>query len=216
MAGTRTGKGKSASASQPAEPERDDDPTAEPVAEPAVEPDQDETPEPQAPPEVEPGQDDGDGSTPDPEPGQDEAPITQVPPETPRTLDAPVSDSAPLTAPVDKRPAKAPHPGDTAAAPNAVVRTAPGPHLRLVDDRGNEIDPDDVFLPQQGPLTMLIAAERVWQEYRYPGTDTAVKQLLINKGVPKPLRQAQQMINEIKAVVAENAAKAGPEQAAAS
>uniref|UniRef100_UPI003F49B12E hypothetical protein n=1 Tax=Nonomuraea sp. CA-251285 TaxID=3240002 RepID=UPI003F49B12E len=175
-----------------------------------AEPDSDEAAPEEAPPEVEPGQ----GDTP-PEPDPANEPITDAPPSVTATLDAPVSESAPLVAPVKHQRSKAPQPGDTAAAPETASRVAPGPHLRLIDDDGNTVDPDEVFLPQEGPATVVRASRRVYQEYRYPGTNTPVRQLLVTAGVPVPLAKATQMINEIKAVEAETAAKDGPEQAPA-
>jgi hypothetical protein len=127
-----------------------------------------------------------------------------------------VAAASPL-APPSARQDLAPHPGDSAAAPSAVTHTAPGPHLRLLDDQGSEVDPDDLFLPQSGPSTLLTVKRRVYQEFRYPGTRTPVRQLLLNGGVTVPIPRAMQMIDEIKAVMAESAAKAQPvepEQAA--
>lgn len=123
--------------------------------------------------------------------------------------------AAPLTPPAPSP--VVPQAGNTAQGPQAVVRTAPGPHLQLLDDEGNAVDPDDLFYPQEGPAAVLRVKRRVYQEFRYPGTRTPVRQLLLHGGTVKPLREAMQLVAELKAATAENAANAvpeGPEQAA--
>ena len=110
--------------------------------------------------------------------------------------------AAPLEAPAPRR-MPAPTPTRT-VEPNAALREAPGDgHVALVDHDGNPLGEDDLFYDEGAHLTWLRTKQRVYQQFRYPHTDTVTTQLLFPAGAKVPRDRAERVKITLRKAAAE-------------
>lgn len=108
--------------------------------------------------------------------------------------------AAPVTAPQGRK-TRTPDPAKT-VEPSAAMRETPGTHVALVGHDGRELGPDDLFADPGAHMTHMLTSRRIYQQFRYPGTDTVTTQLLY----PANARVTRDHAEHVKATLRTHAA----------
>lgn len=109
-------------------------------------------------------------------------------------------DAAPLSPPADHATQTEPANGHTTSSTDQTYaevggRTIAGEnHIRLVDHKGDTIDPEALFHDESPRHTHVVAAQRVSEEFSYPGSGRVVKRLIYPKGAHVPRGQAARIV----------------------
>lgn len=106
--------------------------------------------------------------------------------------------AAPLT-PSDQHTQVVPVLGDPATSTSAIpasaaLSTYPGEqHVALVDEGGNTIGADDLFTDPGENFTYVVAAKRVYEQFRYYGATDVTTRLFYAKGRQVPRGDARRI-----------------------
>lgn len=116
------------------------------------------------------------------------------------------TQAAPLSAPDPARKLGDPYSSTDFVAANAALRSEPGArHIRLFDDEGADIDPDDVFEfpPAESPSMLADVKRKTYQEFLYREARTPSTRLMYPAGARVPVWQALKVREALHAVAAE-------------
>lgn len=111
--------------------------------------------------------------------------------------------AAPLT-PSDQHTQVVPILGDPATSTSHVPAAAglmvyPGEqHVGLVDENGNDVDPDDLFEDPGAHTTYMTATRRVYEQFRYPGSTEVATRLFYTAGRQVPRGEAERLVQAVR------------------